>query len=87
MQFSLYVAFAAFAGIASAQIPNCAFNCLSQFQKDVSSTGCGAYNDQNMPCICSHEGNFDATKSCVDSACPGDQGPKAIAFMLQKCRK
>lgn len=88
MQFTCFaLTLAAVAGIASAQISECAYGCLGQFQKDVSSTGCGAYTDQNMPCICAHESSFDNTKSCVHKACPPDQAEKAVAFMLQKCRK
>ncbi|VVT58482.1 uncharacterized protein SAPINGB_P006231 [Magnusiomyces paraingens] len=85
MKLSL-VSLAAFSfSLVSAQIPSCAYSCLGQFQQDASSTGCGAYTQQNYPCFCAHRGNFGNSMNCVRGACPPNEANQAISVMLGRC--
>lgn len=85
MKFSIFATIATVASVVLAQVPGCAYSCLSQFQQDIASTGCGSFNEQNAQCFCSHQDKFDASKACARNACPGDQANQAINFLLAKC--
>lgn len=90
MKFSVSALIIAATGftLTSAQLPNvpsCALQCLSQFQSDAGSTGCGAFTQQNYRCFCNHRNSFSGTMSCAKRVCNGDQANQAINAFLGLC--
>lgn len=83
---SLFIAAVSAATLVSAQnVPSCAYQCVTQMQRDVANTGCGGLSQQNKNCLCAHRKSFQPSIDCVNKACPANDAKQAINMALGMC--
>ncbi|KAL0056784.1 hypothetical protein AAF712_016604, partial [Marasmius tenuissimus] len=80
MQYALIATvFAAVAGLATAQFPGCAAECIT----NADTGSCGSDNK----CLCASEAFIKSTGDCFIAKCQGDDQQNAFKFSQELCRQ